>query len=204
MIGVGLAVILAFSPLTGTGTRTLSAESTPQELLQACRQMMPQTVKIKGHINRRSRHGIEVAAYRYVYTRQNGEVRLTVMDKDGQVLELKPEGRLLDTDVTWSDLTLDYLDWEEVSNSPEGEMESIQTVKCRVLDLKKGSRLVRVWIDCRTGALMQAEEWQEGKVIRRLFGTSIRKFGDRWAPRTIEVGRPGAKYRTKIVVDELK
>ncbi len=204
MTGLGLAVILALSPLTGTGKQAVSAESTPQELLQACRRMMPQNVEIKGHINRRSRHGIDVAAYHYVYQRANGAVRLTVTDKEGKELELKPEGRLLDTDVTWSDLTLDYLEWEDVANSPEGEMESIQTVKCRVLDLKKGTRLVRVWIDCRTGALMQAEEWQDGKVIRRLFGTSIRKFGDRWAPRTIEVGRPGAKYRTKIVVDELK
>ena len=80
----------------------------------------------------------------------------------------------------------------------------MQTVTCQVLLLKKDARQVRAWIDRKTGALMQAEELANGEVIRRMFGTSIKKFDGVWAPRTIEVGAPGAKYRTKIVVDKLE
>ncbi len=137
-------------------------------------------------------------------TRHGGSTQLQVWDKAGKAVEIKPEGKLLDTDITWSDLTLDYLQWPDCAFDPEREQESVQTVSCQVLLLKKGARVVRAWIDRKTGALMQAEELVGDEVIRRMFGTSIKKFDGVWAPRTIEVGAPGAKYRTKIVVDKLE
>ncbi len=182
----------------------LPTNATAAQVVAACRRMIPPRVTIEGHINRRSRRGTEVAAYTYKLTRRAGETQLEVWDKEGKAIEIKPNGRLLDTDVTWSDLTLDYLQWPDCAFDPEKEQESVQTVTCQVLLLKKDARQVRAWIDRKTGALMQAEELAEGEVIRRMFGTSIKKFDGVWAPRTIEVGAPGAKYRTKIVVDKLE
>lgn len=182
----------------------LPTNATAAQVVAACRRMIPANVTIEGHINRRSRRGTEIAAYTYKLMRRGGETQLQVFDKDEKPVEVKPDGQLLDTDVTWSDLTLDYLQWPDCAFDPVREQESVQTISCQVLLLKKGSRTVRVWIDRKTGALMQAEELEGEEVLRRMFGTSLKKFDGVWAPRTIEVGKPSAKYRTKIVVDKLE
>ncbi len=205
-----LAVLFAalFASVTDIASETteyaIPTNATAEQVVAACRRMIPAQVTIEGHINRRSRRGTEVAAYTYKLTRHGGSTQLQVWDKAGKAVEIKPEGKLLDTDITWSDLTLDYLQWPDCAFDPEREQESVQTVSCQVLLLKKGARVVRAWIDRKTGALMQAEELVGDEVIRRMFGTSIKKFDGVWAPRTIEVGAPGAKYRTKIVVDKLE
>lgn len=199
------ALFVSTANLTADTTEyVLPTNATAAQVVAACRRMIPPRVTIEGHINRRSRRGTEVAAYTYKLTRRASETQLEVWDKEGKAIEIKPNGRLLDTDVTWSDLTLDYLQWPDCAFDPEKEQESVQTVTCQVLLLKKDARQVRAWIDRKTGALMQAEELADGEVIRRMFGTSIKKFDGVWAPRTIEVGAPGAKYRTKIVVDKLE
>lgn len=197
-----------FASVTDIASETteyaIPTNATAEQVVAACRRMIPAQVTIEGHINRRSRRGTEVAAYTYKLTRHGGSTQLQVWDKAGKAIEIKPEGKLLDTDITWSDLTLDYLQWPDCAFDPEREQESVQTVSCQVLLLKKGTRVVRAWIDRKTGALMQAEELAGDEVVRRMFGTSIKKFDGVWAPRTIEVGAPGAKYRTKIVVDKLE
>lgn len=200
------AALLASAPVSTQEPvqYALPTNATAAQVVAVCRRMIPANVTIEGHINRRSRRGTEIAAYTYKLTRRAGETQLQVLDKDGKEVAVKPGGQLLDTDVTWSDLTLDYLQWPDCAFDPVREQESVQTVSCQVLLLKKGSRTVRVWIDPKTGALMQAEELEGDEVLRRMFGTSIKKFDGVWAPRTIEVGKPGAKYRTKIVVDKLE
>ena len=75
---------------------------------------------------------------------------------------------------------------------------------CAVVLLKKGDRTVRVWVDRRTGALMQAEELRDGKTVRRLWGTRIKKFGERWMANVLEVETIGSGHRTKITVEEMK
>lgn len=199
------ALFASTASLPTEGTEyVLPTNATAAQVVAACRRMIPAHVTIEGHINRRSRRGTEVAAYTYKLVRRAGETQLQVWDKEGKPVEVKPGGRLLDTDVTWSDLTLDYLQWPDCAFDPVREQESVQTVSCQVLLLKKEGRMVRAWIDRKTGALMQAEEVAGEEVIRRMFGTSLKKFDGVWAPRTIEVGAPGAKYRTKIVVDNLE
>ena len=64
---------------------------------------------------------------------------------------------------------------------------------CAVIVMKKGNRRVRVWVDRKTGALMQAEEMADGRTLRRLWGTRIKKFGDRWMANTMEVETIGTK-----------
>ena len=75
---------------------------------------------------------------------------------------------------------------------------------CAVVVMKKGDRAVRVWVDRKTGALMQAEEFADGRTVRRLWGTRIRKFGERWMANVLEVETLGSGHRTKITVEELK
>lgn len=192
------------SPLDALSAKPAFAEdASAAEIARACREMAPDDIEVKGHINRRSRHGTVVAAYRYDLKRKAGATELRVFGKDGSEIAIEKGGRLLDTDVTWSDLTLDFLLWDDVSFDETAGGESLHGVSCKVLLFKNGERAVRAWIDKRTGAMLQAEELRSGKVAREIFCTSVKKFGDRWAPKNIEVGPPGAKYRTKIVVEEV-
>ena len=186
----------------------LSTNATPQELVMNCRSMIPANVELSGRIILRNRKGISQAEHAYALSRSNSVTRLTV---DGQPFAepAQPHNRLTaepicGTDVTWSDLTLDYLWWDDFSFDAEREGESVHGQVCAVVVMKKGERTVRVWVDRKTGALMQAEEFADGKPVRRLWGTHIKKFGERWMANVLEVETVGSGHRTKITVEEMK
>jgi len=182
----------------------ISTNATARELVMNCRTMIPSDVELKGRIVLRNRKGIPQAEYGYQLARQGGKTNLTLRDDDGKDVPFEKEGQILKTDVTWSDLTLDYLWWDDFSFDAEREGESVHGQTCAVVVLKKDGRKVRVWIDRKTGALMQAEEFDGEKPLRRLWGTRIKKFGDRWMANVMEVETVGSGHRTKITVEELK
>ena len=182
----------------------IATNATPRELVENCRTMIPANVELSGRIILRNRKGISQAEHDYTLTRSNSVTSLMI---DGE--RVKGEGAkgtegLLGTDVTWSDLTLDYLWWDDFSFDAEREGESVHGQICAVVVMKKGNRLVRVWIDRKTGALMQAEEYAGEKPVRRLWGTRLKKFGERWMANVLEVETIGSGHRTKITVETLK
>jgi hypothetical protein len=136
--------------------------------------------------------------------RNEGKTELELKTDKGEPIEFEKEGRILKTDVTWSDLTLDYLWWDEFFFDKERESESVHGQKCAIVVMKKGDRTVKVWIDRKTGALMQAEEFRGDFPVRRLWGTRIKKFGERWMANVLEVETVGSGHRTKITVDTLR
>ena len=186
----------------------ISTNATPRELVAECRAMIPPAVELNGRIVLRNRKGIVKAEHEYVLSRTNSVTRLAV---DGR--ELVPSAAaaapdspqsVLGTDVTWSDLTLDYLWWDDVSFDAEREGETVHGQVCAVVVMRKGERTVRVWIDRKTGAMMQAEEFAGEKPVRRLWGTRLRKFGERWMANVLEVETVGSGHRTKITVEGMK
>ena len=181
----------------------ISTNAPAAEVVANCRSMIPTDVELKGRIVLRSRKGIVQAEYGYDLVRKAGatDLKLTKDDKD---VEFEKSGQILGTDVTWSDLTLDYLWWDDVSFDAEREGETVHGQVCTVIVMKKGDRQVRVWVDRKTGALMQAEEIKDGKAVRRLWGTRLKKFGERWMANVMEVETIGSGHRTKITVEELK
>ncbi len=182
----------------------IATNATPAELVASCRTMVPADVELDGRIILRNRKGFTQAEYGYTLTRKGGETDLVVRDGAGEAVAFEKDGRILGTDVTWSDITLDYLWWDDFSFDAEREAESVHGQKCAVIVMKKGDRAVRVWVDRKTGALMQAEEFASGRPVRRLWGTRIKKFGDRWMANVMEVETLGSGHRTKITVEELK
>ena len=181
----------------------VATNATAAEVVASCRSMVPADVELSGRIVLRSRRGIVQAEYGYDLVRRSGETSLRVT-KDGEEVEFGKSGQLLGTDVTWSDVTLDYLWWDDFSFDESREGESVHGQVCTVLVMRKGDRAVRVWVDRKTGALMQAEEERDGRPVRRLWGTRIRKFGERWMANVMEVESVGSGHRTKITVEELK
>ena len=182
----------------------LSTNATPRELVMSCRSMIPANVELSGRIILRNRKGIPQAEHSYVLSRSNSVSRLTVDGQAYQAPSTEHQAPLLGTDVTWSDLTLDYLDWADVSFDENPESETVHGQVCSVILMKNGNRMVRVWVDRKTGALMQAEELRDGRAVRRLWGTRIKKFGERWMANVLEVETVGSGHRTKITVEELK
>ena len=182
----------------------ISTNATPRELVESCRSMIPANVELSGRIVLRNRKGIPQAEHSYVLSRSNSVSRLTVDGQAYQAPSTEHQAPLLGTDVTWSDIALDYLWWDDFSFDVAREGESVHGQVCAVVLMKKGDRTVRVWVDRKTGALMQAEELRDGKAVRRLWGTRIKKFGERWMANVLEVETVGSGHRTKITVEELK
>ena len=182
----------------------IATNAAPAELVASCRSMIPDDAELEGRIVLRSRKGIVQAEYGYTLRRRGGETELALRDAGGEAVPFAKEGRILETDVTWSDLTLDYLWWDDVSFDAEREGETVHGQVCAVVVMKKGDRVVRVWVDRKTGALMQAEELSGGKPVRRLWGTRLKKFGERWMANVLEVETMGSGHRTKITVEKLK
>ena len=181
-------------------------DATAAELVQTCRTMVPATVELTGRIVLRNRKGIPQAEHDYCLVRSNSVTRLSI---DGKPYPqpsqpVSPSTSILGTDVTWSDLTLDYLWWDEFSFDAEREGETVHGQTCAVVVMKRGGRSVRVWIDRKTGAMMQAEEFDGERAVRRLWGTRIKKFGERWMANVLEVETVGSGHRTKITVETLK
>lgn len=182
----------------------IATNATPRDLVMNCRTMIPANVELEGRIILRNRRGIVQSEYDYLLKRNNGKTDLQLKDDDGKAVPFEKEGRILKTDVTWSDLTLDYLWWDDFSFDKERETESVHGQKCAVVVMKKGERTVRVWVDRKTGAMMQAEEFSGEKPLRRLWGTRIKKFGNRWMANVMEVETIGSGHRTKITVEKMK
>lgn len=189
--------------------QVISDDCTALEALALCRAMVPADVRISGRVNRRSRHGRTVASYGFVLKRRAGVTDLELRDEKGETIPFEKGGRILDTDLTWNDLAMDFLWWKDVSFDEKAESESMSGILCKVLFLKQGDHAYRAWIDRRTGAMLQANELVrkdgEWKTVREVFCTSLKKFGERWAPKNIEVGPTnGPKYRTKIVIESVE
>ena len=182
----------------------VAANASAHDLVMNCRTMIPSNVELEGRIILRNRKGFVQSEYNYRLVRNGGVTSLELKDDEGRKVPYEKEGRILKTDVTWSDLTLDYLWWDDFSFDKERESESVHGQKCAVVIMKKGDRTVKVWIDRKTGALMQAEEYKADKPIRKLWGTRIKKFGERWMANVLEVETTGSGHRTKITVEKMR
>ena len=211
------AVCFAFAALAdGDAANTPNLSAT--EVLARCREMLPSApVRLSGSIIVRNRKGIPSAEYDYSLemnrTASPATVAVEVREHDKtNVLDsvsLKrpgpvPEGRVLKTDVKWTDLALDFLWWPDAEYEADREGESVHGQKCTVIIAKNGSERMRLWADSKTGCLMQAEELDsDGKTLRRIWGTRIKKFDGRWMANVLEVEAPGSGRRTKITVEDL-
>ena len=102
----------------------ISTNATARELVSSCRTMIPADVELSGRIVLRNRKGIPQAEHDYVLVRSNAVTRLAI---DGKPYDSPAAGSasLLNTDVTWSDLTLDYLWWDDFSFDAERDCESV-------------------------------------------------------------------------------
>lgn len=138
------------------------------------------------------------------------ERRLTFVNADGSRLEAKslntPVG---ESDLTWMDLTFDYLWWPNVKRLSDEECErrSIKSRQigrnCVVLEVyppakTAGLGSILLWADRATGFVIQTQYLNEaGGSVRRLWVQRLGRENGRWVPRLFSVQRSGERRPRK-------
>jgi hypothetical protein len=129
--------------------------------------------------------------------------------------EQKPEespsysGRIRGTDMTWMDLTLDFLWWKDVrfDDIPRGDSHNGRD--CDILVTVPpapipGCSAVRVWVDRQLRCVMQAEQLDpQGNPVRKMWVQRVKKMEDRWMIRDMEIETLDSGHRTQLFVDDI-
>lgn len=149
------------------------------------------------------------AVERVVMQRHGGRSQMALYGGPGLTVQPTPSlaGRVRGTDMTWLDLTLDFLWWPDARFDGRG---SVLGRACDILVVTPpvpvpGCSAVRLWVDRRLHFLMQAEQLDpQGNPIRRMWVQRVRKIGDRWMIRDMEIETVGGSHRTRLYVDDLQ
>ena len=115
---------------------------------------------------------------------------------------------ILDTDLTWIDLSLSFLWWE--GGVERGE-EPVRGRDCRVIDVPApddaGAHIdgVRLWIDSKAGIVLRAEGFDSaGELARRMDVKSFKKINGRWVIKDIDFQRFPEKTKTTLLVNAVE
>lgn len=109
------------------------------------------------------------------------------------------------TDLTWMDLTLDFLWWTDAKY--EGE-DSVKGRDCLVVvaappEPIPGCVAVRLWLDKEVGFVMRAEQLDpQGEPSRRMWVQSVRQVRGRWIIGTMEIESLNGDHRTRLKVED--
>lgn len=115
--------------------------------------------------------------------------------------------RVLGTDITWLDVTLDYLWW---SNPVLAGTDKVKGRLCDILEVEPptplpGCAKARLWIDREQQVLMQASQIDEkDREVRKMWVRAVQKVEGRWVLKDLEVETLGSGHRTRLHVDEVK
>lgn len=159
---------------------------------------------------------LETAVQRAHLVRRQGQTTLALTASDGTVTEnVRLNTPVGDSDLTWVDLTFNYLWWKEVKQLSEDEC-SARNLKtrqggrnCVILEATSpdnisGLNTVLLWIDISTGYLVQTEQTnQHGKPVRRMWVQRIGREEGRWVPREFRIQRTGMRRVTKLVISTI-
>lgn len=127
---------------------------------------------------------------------------------DGQVVTNPPSlaDAIQGTDLTWLDLTLSFLWWDDARLDGDEDFRGSRCDKVIVAPPRPipGCAAMRLWIDRRLRFIRQVEQLDAaGRRVRRMWVSSVARSGDRWMIRNMEVERPGSGQRTKLHVEDL-
>ena len=130
--------------------------------------------------------------------------------RSGPALEKQPmpalSARVLDTDMSWLDLTLDFLWWKDVQLEGEGD---VLNRTCDILLAKPptpipGCSGVRIWLLRENGFLMRAEQLDlQGQPLRRMSVRDVKQFKERWFISELDVVAEKSAFRTRLFVNQL-
>ena len=118
-------------------------------------------------------------------------------------------GRIRGTDMTWLDLTLDFLWWKDVRFADKPEGKSRANRKCHILLAVPphpiaGCSAMRIWVDKQLKCVTQTEQLDpQGNPVRRMWVQRVKKMDKRWMISHMEIETLGSGHRTKLLVDDV-
>lgn len=150
-------------------------------------------------------------------TRQQGETLLALTSADGTVIEnVRLNTPVGDSDLSWVDLTFNYLWWNDVRQLSEDEIaqRNLKTRQggrnCVILEVMPpesitGLHSMLLWVDISTGYIVQTEQTDtQGKAIRRQWVQRIGREEGRWVPREFRIQRDGMRRVTKLKISTIR
>ncbi len=115
-----------------------------------------------------------------------------------------PTGKILDTGITWADLSFSVLWWSGARLA--GEEKKINR-DCHVVEVPvPGSEeTMRLWIEKNMGMLLEAQTLDaQGKEVRRLRIESIKKMDGMWVAKDLEIRDTATGSRTILQINDLQ
>lgn len=115
--------------------------------------------------------------------------------------------RIQTTDMTWLDLTLDFLWWKNVrfDDVPRGTSQNGRESYILLATPPEpisGCSAMRIWIDCQIGCILQAEQvGPDGKSVRKMWVQRVKKMDERWMIRDMEIETLNSGHRTRLFVE---
>jgi len=128
---------------------------------------------------------------------------------DTESSSLSLAGRVRGTDMTWMDLTLDFLWWQDVRFDSKAEDDCRIGRSCYVLLAAPphnipGCSALRIWIDKQLRCVMQTEQLNShGETVRRMWVQRVKKMDDRWMIRHMEIETLDSGHRTKLLINDV-
>lgn len=115
-------------------------------------------------------------------------------------------GHILDTDITWGDISLAFLWWPDACLVGK---DTFRGRDCLVLDLAPGKlsdppETRRLWVDEKIYAFLQMEVRVSGIPVRRLIARSFKKIGGHWMVKDMEMRSLTRSHRTLLRVEEMR
>ncbi|HJX98239.1 MAG TPA: outer membrane lipoprotein-sorting protein [Chthoniobacterales bacterium] len=102
----------------------------------------------------------------------------------------KLKEKVRDTGITYEDLTLEFLYWENARVLGDETIRTRSCWKLQVVAASKGSQYwnVVIWVDKESGALMRMDgyDW-DGKVTKKFEVVSAQKIDNRWFLKQMRV-----------------
>ncbi len=119
-------------------------------------------------------------------------------------------GRVCGTDMTWMDLSLDFLWWQDVrfDDIPSGKSRTGRN--CHILVAVPpapipGCSAMRIWVDKKLKCVMQTEQLDpQGDPVRKMWVQKIKEYQDKcWMISHMEIETLNSGHRTKLLVDDV-
>jgi hypothetical protein len=107
------------------------------------------------------------------------------------------------SDITWNDLSLAFLWWTDgITTGREQLLER----NCLVLEFAppQAPQLTRVWIDESLLVLIKIEEYDDQRILqRRIAVRTLKKIGDKWLIKDLDVRRWPGERRTLLRLNDV-
>jgi hypothetical protein len=122
--------------------------------------------------------------------------------ENGEKKELNPFDQILDSGVTWIDLTFSFL-WNQQAETIGTDRKFFK--ECYLISIPRpGGNTMKLWVEKETGRLLGAEEYNaDGDRLKVIKVVSVRKFDDLWMVEDLDIIQPAQGTRTSLRVDEV-